>query len=77
MVWHNAQDHLKKNITKPVYAHLNTLGHILTDYLDDSLLVAAEYNFSILDVFQLMWKYLHSAARALIAHPMQLTKACL
>ena len=44
MAWHNAQDHFFKTITKPIYAYLNTLCHILTVYLEDSLLVAAEYN---------------------------------
>ena len=31
-------------ITKPIYVYLHTLGHILTGYLDDSLLLAVEYN---------------------------------
>lgn len=29
-------------ITKPVYAHLHNLGHIITGYLDDSLLIGEE-----------------------------------
>ena len=43
MVWHNAQYHFFL-ITNPVYAYLNTLGHILEGYRGDSLLLAAEYN---------------------------------
>ena len=31
-------------ITKPIYAYLQTSGHSLTGYLDDSLLLAVEYN---------------------------------
>ena len=31
-------------ITKPIYVYLHTSGHILTGYLDDSLLLTVEYN---------------------------------
>ena len=31
-------------ITKPIYAYLQTSGHSLTGYLDDSLLLTVEYN---------------------------------
>lgn len=37
-------------LTKPIYAHLHSLGHMSTGYLDDSLLIADDINASLRNI---------------------------